>query len=409
MPSASNSRLQTFFSVLLSLVIASGLWYIVVGRDHVETQVQLRVEYRGLPDGLVSHVGMVNNLSVRLRGSAELLRTLHSRDLVYTVDLSGVQKGANALPLNVADLPDFKAFEILEVTPSRLVLEVDALTERVVPLMNRIIPLPVSSPYLLSHVILEPSFVTVKGPESRVNALDRLSVSYDPSKNASEGPHEASVAISAPPQVEITPPVTTLRYTLELKTEDVVLKRTVGIDGGKNSFALSPASCRLTVSIPEDLVKDSDYLDAIRVIVRPSADMAPGSSAEVPPLVMLPSGARLGSIEPALIKVTRKKAEEPVWEPAESSFSMPVSVFGMELSRQRITSDFSLDGLDLPEATLPQADDLKVQPVIPSEAGAEKADAVRAAAQQKIIRPESLPKPELNSNFSPMQAPAGKK
>ena len=61
------------------------------------------------------------------------------------------------------------------------------------------------------------------------------------------------------------------------------------------------------------------------------------------------------------------------------------------------------------KATLPQADDLKVQPVIPSEAGAEKADAVRAAAQQKIIRPESLPKPELNSNFSPMQAPAGKK
>ena len=44
MRSASNSRWQTFFSALLSLVIATGLWYLVVGRDHVETQVELRVE-----------------------------------------------------------------------------------------------------------------------------------------------------------------------------------------------------------------------------------------------------------------------------------------------------------------------------------------------------------------------------
>ena len=409
MRSASNSSLQTFFSVLLSLVIATGLWYIVVGRDHVETQVQLRVEYRGLPDGLVSHVGMVNNLQVRLRGSAELLRNLHSRDLVYTVDLSKVQKGANAVPLQVAELPDLKAFEILEVAPNRLVLEVDALTERVVPLMNRLTPLPSSSPYLISHVLLEPSFVTVKGPETRVNALDRLTVVYDPSKNASEGPHEASVAISAPPQVEITPPVTTLRYTLEMKTEEVKLTRAVHVDGDEDAFTLSPAACSLVVSVPEDLTKDNDYLDAVRVVVRPPADLAPGASATIPPLVMLPSGARLEQIDPALIKLTAKVDPEAAWQPAESAFTMPVGVFGLDLSAQSVSTDFSLIALDLPETTVPQADDLKVQPVIPSEAGAEKADAVRAAAQQKPVKPENLPKPELSNNFSPMQAPAGKK
>ena len=52
MPSASNSRLQTVFSVMLSFVIATGLWYLVVGRDHVETQVELRVEENAVMGGV---------------------------------------------------------------------------------------------------------------------------------------------------------------------------------------------------------------------------------------------------------------------------------------------------------------------------------------------------------------------
>ena len=56
---------------------------------------------------------------------------------------------------------------------------------------------------------------------------------------------------------------------------------------------------------------------------------------------------------------------------------MPANVFGMGLSEQRIKRDFSLDDLNLPEATLPQPDDLKVQPVIPSDAGQDKTAAIR--------------------------------
>ena len=66
-----------------------------------------------------------------------------------------------------------------------------------------------------------------------------------------------------------------------------------------------------------------------------------------------------------------------IWAPAESPFSMPANLFGMGLSEQRIKRDFSLDDLDLPEASLPQPDDLKVQPVIPSEAGKDRNASLR--------------------------------
>ncbi len=393
MRSASNSRWQTVFSALLSLVIATGLWYLVVGRDHVETQVELRVEYRGLPSGLVVGDGLINQISVRLRGSAELLRNLHSRDLVYTVDLSGVQRGANALPLRVGDLPDLKPFEIMEVLPNRLVLEADALTERVVPLAARTMPLPADSPYVMSHLMLEPSFVTIKGPEMQVSSLERLLVVYDPNKNASEGQHQANVAIPTPPQIEVTPPVTSLRYTLDMKTENVTLKRTIQLSG-TSGYRVSPDTVKVELAVPESLARDMDYLDAVRIVVRMPLDMEEGASTEVTPLVMLPSGAKLGRMEPSVVKLSPlTKKEEPVWKAADSPFTMPVNLFGMGLSAPRVTRDFSLDDIELP-AAMPQPDDLKVQPVIPSEAG-----------QTRIERP-SMGGPDAVHGLPAIAAPA---
>ena len=393
MPSASNSRFQTVFSVLLSLVIATGLWYLVVGRDHVETQVELRVEYRGLPSGLVVGKGMTNHLSVRLRGSAELLRNLHSRDLVYTVDLSGVKRGANALPLHVADMPDLKPFEILEVMPSRLILEADALSERVVPLSNKMLPLPENSPYVMSPVILEPSFVTVKGPEMQVNALESLAVIYDPTKNTSEGQHEANVAIAAPPQVEITPPVTTLRYSLELKAESIELDRIIQFDDEDGEYTITPSRVHVELSVPESLIHDMDYLDAVRIVVRPPADLAPGASAAVPPLAMLPSGSRLLQVDPSSVRIARRDAgsADAARQPAESPFTMPASFFGMELPAPGVSRDFSLDDIDIPAPAMPQPDDLKVQPILPGEGGKDKAGAPRSSVGVQTMLPAPTP------------------
>ena len=127
MSSVTESHWQTVKYILLSLLLAVGLWYVVIGSAQVEAQFDLRVDYRGLPEGLVVRDGMVNRISVRLRGPGELLRGLHSRDLAYTVDLSEVKKGANVLPLSVDSLTDLKSYEVVDVSPSRLVLEVDAL------------------------------------------------------------------------------------------------------------------------------------------------------------------------------------------------------------------------------------------------------------------------------------------
>ena len=79
--SISNGSIQRSLSAVLSLVIAAALWYFVVGRDHVETQVEIRVEYHGLPKDLLVLDGSVSHITARLRGSAEMLKSLKPADI----------------------------------------------------------------------------------------------------------------------------------------------------------------------------------------------------------------------------------------------------------------------------------------------------------------------------------------
>lgn len=307
MSSATESHWQTVKYMLLSLLLAGGLWYMVIGSAQVEAQFDLRVDYRGLPAGLVVRDGMVNRISVRLRGPGELLRGLHARDLSYTVDLAEVKKGANVLPLSVDSLADLKSYEVVDVSPSRLVLEVDVLTERVLPLEVNITPLPDAAPLRLTNVLLEPSFVTVKGPESQIKPLEHLSVSFDPTQDMNEGTRAMSVAIAGPEQVDITPPVTTLRYTLALKTTELELRRVVQLDAENRArFEVKPRTVDLSVEVPEGRVRDAEYQAAIRVVVRPPRLAAPGDGAEAPVLVVLPAGARLARVSPSAVTITLK-------------------------------------------------------------------------------------------------------
>ena len=326
MSSVTESHWQTVKYILLSLLLAVGLWYVVIGSAQVEAQFDLRVDYRGLPEGLVVRDGMVNRISVRLRGPGELLRGLHSRDLAYTVDLSEVKKGANVLPLSVDSLTDLKSYEVVDVSPSRLVLEVDALTERVLPLEVNIAPLPDEAPLRLTNVLLEPSFVTVKGPESLVKPLEHLSVSFDPNQDMDEGTRAMNVAVAGPDQVDITPPVTTLRYTLALKTAELELRRVVQLYAeARARYDVKPRSVSLGVEVPEGRVRDAEYQAAIRVVVRPPQLTTPGSGAEAPVLVVLPAGARLVRVSPSTVTITLKPEVAPAENEGDASDEDPDS------------------------------------------------------------------------------------
>lgn len=303
MPSLSKAW-QSSRTLLLAFGLSLALWFMVIGSEQTEVQLDVRLDYRALPQDLVVRDGLVPKTSVRVRGSGELLRGLTGRDLIYSVDLSSMTRGANVLPLNMENFAEFRAFEVLDVSPARLVVEVDALMERVLPLEVDAKEMPAQSGLRLTQLILEPSFATVRGPETTVKPLEKLVVHFDPSQETEDGMKVTNVAINAPDQVELFPPVTTLRYTLAQRNHELTLTRAVQIDAeNRNLYTITPDSVELQVEMPEKFAKDEAYLASIRVLARPPE----GDDQEIPVLVMLPSGARLMSIQPSVVTVEKKK------------------------------------------------------------------------------------------------------
>ncbi|MFQ8737820.1 MAG: YbbR-like domain-containing protein [Bilophila wadsworthia] len=116
---------------MVAFLLALGLWYTLNAREQIERVVEVRLDYKGLPTGLIVTGGQLNKVSVRLRGPQELLRSMTNREISYTMDLSGVTPGKNVIPLTTGENkpPELRAYEVLEVTPSRMILEVDKIME----------------------------------------------------------------------------------------------------------------------------------------------------------------------------------------------------------------------------------------------------------------------------------------
>ena len=365
--SASSRRTQQVLSAVLSLVIASALWYFVVGRDHVETQIEMRIEYRGLPAGLTVLEGSIGHLTARLRGSEELLKSLHPSSMAYTVNLGSVQQGANQIPLNVADIPELRdrGVEIVEVSPSQIVLQIDNVVSRYIPIQARLLPLPKDAPFILSDAILEPSGVTVKGPESRVSPIESLTTApHDPSKNAVAGKHEAQVAVNAPAQLEITPPVVTLRYALTLKTVTIQRSLSVIVDSDKDDYEISPSEVSVDFIFPAELAGKADEdLRQTRIVVRDVARLSPGESRRLPfSFENLPPRAVPASGSSATILVTRKEKSAGYgfahWSSPSVQYPFPPSASGTTMQVQPADIDF-LQKIQLPFPFAPAQDSHK--------------------------------------------------
>lgn len=83
---------------LVAFLLALGLWYTLNAREQIERVVEVRLDYKGLPTGLIVTGGQLNKVSVRLRGPQELLRSMTNREISYTMDLSGRDAGQERDP-----------------------------------------------------------------------------------------------------------------------------------------------------------------------------------------------------------------------------------------------------------------------------------------------------------------------
>lgn len=291
---------------IMAFVMAVTLWYMVTGRERVEVVSEVRLEFKGIPQNLVVREGLVNKVSVRVRGPKGLVRVMNSRDLNYAIDLSGLKRGTNIVPLTAEKLPEARAFEVVEIIPSRLTLEVDAIGEKDVPVtvdLNGTLPVDLR----IDRTEVAPPRVHLRGPETLISRIDKVKVAVAAPALDEAGSMEVQATPILPEATESIPPTVSVQFTLGVRIKETILKREVSVRPPQGLRAqVSPRTVTLLLEMPASVAADEAALRGVRVYAEVPAGTMPGQ-ARLPVRVDLPERVRLKDISPDTVNVTFRK------------------------------------------------------------------------------------------------------
>lgn len=197
---------------LLALLIAAILWVVVNQEPDVTTIASARVEFKNIPPGFDITSGVPERIQLRVHGPSGHITPSRLRDLAVVIDCSGVTRsGVYTFNLNGrhASLPEDVSVD--STMPSQIQLAFEREITREVPVAPRYAH-PPRTGYRVMEFQITPPAVTVRGPESNVNALE--SVETDPiDLSTAAGEVEVGVLAHVPdPRVRLDGRATTLVY-----------------------------------------------------------------------------------------------------------------------------------------------------------------------------------------------------
>ncbi len=231
---------------LLSLAIAIVLWMLVTGQNQPVT-AHLNVQLNFIrPPSLEISNDPPRTVDVMLTGSRNKLDDLTSLDLVATVDISDQRAGERVLRLaDRAQISLPQGIKVDGYQPSAIPIRLEEIVDRQVTITPKLEGQPADG-FEVYGVYLNKGSVTVHGPASRVNALQKVlteSIWLDGHKESFTA---SNVAIDVPdPKLDLREPVVNVNVEIgERRVEKTFAGVSVSsADGGK----VQPATTTATV------------------------------------------------------------------------------------------------------------------------------------------------------------------
>lgn len=289
---------------LLALLLAVLSWYLVTGRERVDTWVRVRIETAGLGDGLVLRGAPRESLDVLVRGPKGLVRKIDPSELVYTLDARKLSPGANTVVIPPDAVPLSKLFDVVEVRPASLELEVERRISKSVPVRLAFRD-GAQRDYKLAGT-LDPAQVTLSGPESVLKGLDAVSIQPLTLPEEGSGRLDAPVSLVLPDQVEASPRVVKLSLNYQLLLREAAVDAPVRVvRQGGHSVSVSPETVLLRFRAPLLLLREGAWRGLVDAFVEIPPGMPPGRH-ETTYRVTLPQGCELIQARPEKVTVLVK-------------------------------------------------------------------------------------------------------
>jgi YbbR domain-containing protein len=235
---------------VLALIIAVGLW--LAGQRDIERSVEVPVEIRNVPGGLMVMDNRVDFVVLRLSGPRTLVSTFDAERLKLGLDLSSAKPGQGTFPLSTNSLNIPRGVTVARITPPVINLRIEPVLKKAVRVSVRYAnQLP--DTFTIGAVSVQPENILVQGPADDVRALafaETLPIEIEPRR----GPIKRTVRLSAdgkpltfmPEQVDVAINVEPAQTVREFRSVEVQAKN------GAGAYSVTPKSVYLRLMGPVD-------------------------------------------------------------------------------------------------------------------------------------------------------------
>ena len=160
---------NNWIAKLFSVVFAVWLWaFVNLGERDAEKTLVAPVELANLPTELVITSPVVDAIDVRVKGPRTLLGTIGSRERSFRLDLRTVRTGKTSFRLDGEMLSLPRGVRVVRLSPAQLMLDVERLVERVLPVDVEFAERKPNGFRLLDTEV-DPRAVRVSGPANEVD------------------------------------------------------------------------------------------------------------------------------------------------------------------------------------------------------------------------------------------------
>jgi YbbR domain-containing protein len=285
---------------LISLALAIGLWIFVNAGQHgaIET-FQVPVSYRDLPLGYVLTSPHPDFIKIQVSGPRTLLSIIDPTHLTLRLDLTGVGIGQASFKIGPDSFAVPRHTEVTSVLPSQIVLEIDKIVSRDVPVHLVLSGTP-GEGYKIATAEVAPTTVAIRGASraiARIEEIDTEPISV------------AGITSELSRDLDLLAPDSTARLQADEVTAKITLAQvvthrefrnvSVSVRDTDSKFRIDPRRVNLDLSGPLLMLQKIDLKNAAYV---EAAGLGPGLYS-VPVQINLPDGIVLVRQAPEKVKL----------------------------------------------------------------------------------------------------------
>jgi YbbR domain-containing protein len=289
----------------LALALSLFCWYLVTGREKVETWMPMRVEMTGLPEDLYIKSGMLGSVDVLVRGPRGVARKIDESQLVYNLNLAKIAAGRNIVLFEAKNIVLPRVYEAVEIRPARLELEVERRATKTVPVK---VMLRSSLPdgYAMSAVRAVPDTVRLSGPAAKLDKISEIRTQPVAVSQPPPARFDERLPLDVPEEVDASPPAVQVVMGFAAKESEITLRAPLTVVKPKGRDTdVSPQAVTLRIKGPAAIIGDKDFPGLVEAALELKADIEPGKY-EASYRVKMPQGCELIEAKPDKVSLTVK-------------------------------------------------------------------------------------------------------